>query len=315
MFCVMNIQKRKKTDIGGIQKEATRTAAEYNNRVMPGMDIFNVNLIQSNNWMQDIQQEIDKAGAHTRSNSVVALDTIYTASPDFFKGRNNAENDMFFEDCLKFHQERFGHVVSAVIHYDETTPHMHVISVPLTKDNRLSARDVIGNRAKMSQMQTAFYEQVGRDYGLERGIHMDGQEKKEHISAQEHELREIRQKTEREREALGAIQHSEQTARERAKEARQTAAELQKQVETIQEERQMQHKSLLQLTEAKHRAQKEVKRLNYTIKDKQAEFEAITADIDQATKNLEEVKDYLTQAQQNRLWEIEKQWDRNDFSR
>lgn len=29
MFCVMNIQKRKKTDIGGIQKEATRTAAEY----------------------------------------------------------------------------------------------------------------------------------------------------------------------------------------------------------------------------------------------------------------------------------------------
>lgn len=54
MFCVMNIQKRKRTDISGIQKEATRTATEYNNQVKPGMNIFNVNLIQSNNWMQTL---------------------------------------------------------------------------------------------------------------------------------------------------------------------------------------------------------------------------------------------------------------------
>lgn len=47
----------------------------------------------------------------------------------------------------------------------------------------------------MSKTQDAFFEQVGRDYGLERGIHMDGQEKRQHISAQEHELREIKQKS------------------------------------------------------------------------------------------------------------------------
>ena len=51
MFCVMNIQKRKRTDISGIQKEATRTATDYNNQVKPGMDALNVNLIQSNDWM------------------------------------------------------------------------------------------------------------------------------------------------------------------------------------------------------------------------------------------------------------------------
>lgn len=170
MFCVMNIQKRKKTDIGGIQKEATRTAAEYNNQVQPGMDIFNVNLIQSNNWMQDIQAEIDQAGAKTRSNSVVALDAIYTASGDFFKGKSNEENDQFFRDCLEFHQRKFGHVISAVIHYDETTPHLHILSVPLTQDGRLSAREIVGNRANLSRMQTEFFEQVGKEYGLERGI-------------------------------------------------------------------------------------------------------------------------------------------------
>lgn len=312
MFCIMRTEKRKRTDLGGIQRENTRTATEYNNKVSPGMDIFNVTLKESSNWLQDINNEIKAAGAKTRSNSVLALDTIYTASPDFFQGKTNQQNDDFFKDCLQFHQEHFGHIISAVIHYDETTPHLHVISVPLTKDNRLSARDVIGNKAKMSKTQDAFFEQVGRGYGLGRGIHMDGQEKKQHISAQEHELHEIKQQIAREQEKLEAIEHSEETARTRAQEFKQKAAELQKQIEQLQEERNNQHKSLLKLTEAKHKAQKEVKGLNYTIKDKQTEFDAITADIKQASKDLEALSGYLSKAEQEKTWEITDRW-KNDF--
>jgi hypothetical protein len=304
MFCIMRTEKRKRTDIGGIQRENTRTATEYNNKVAPGMDALNVNLIQSNDWMQDIQAEIDRAGAKTRSNSVVALDTIYTASSEFFQGKTNKENDAFFRDCLRFHEERFGHIVSAVIHYDETTPHLHVISVPLTPDNRLSARDVIGNKAKMSKAQDEFFEQVGKGYGLERGIHMDGQEKKKHISAQEHELREIRQKIARGQEELEAIEHSKETARTRAQTARQTATELQKEVEQLQEERSRQHNSLKMLSASKTDRQKELRGINNAIRQKQREFEAMKGD-------LEEVKGYLTEAQQNRLAEIDREW--NDF--
>lgn len=306
MFCVMNIQKRKRNDISGIQKEATRTATEYNNRVQPGMDIFNVNLIQSNNWMQDIQAEIDRAGAKTRSNSVVALDAIYTASGDFFKDKSNEENDQFFRDCLEFHQRKFGHVISAVIHYDETTPHLHVLSVPLTTDNRLSARDVIGNRANLSRMQTEFFEQVGRGYGLERGVQMDGQEKKEHISAQEHELREIKQEIAKGQEELEAIEHSKETARTRAQTARQTATELQKEVEQLQEERSRQHNSLKMLSASKTDRQKELRGINNAIRQKQRELEAIRKDV-------EEVKGFLSEAQQNRLAEIDREWNENDF--
>lgn len=309
MFCIMRTEKRKRTDLGGIQKENTRTATEYNNKVSPGMDIFNVTLKESSNWLQDIDNEIKAAGARTRSNSVLALDTIYTASPDFFTGKNNTENDRFFRDCLKFHESHFGHIISAVVHYDETTPHLHVISVPLTKDGRLSARDVIGNKAKMSKTQDQFFEQVGRSYGLERGIHMDGQEKKEHISAQEHQLREIKRQITKGQEELEAIEHGEESARIRAQEFKQKAAELQKQIEQLQEERSKQYKSLLKLTEAKYKAQKEVKRLNYTIKDKQTEFDAITADIKQASENLEEISGYLSKAEQNRAQEIANRWD------
>lgn len=314
MFCIMRTEKRKRTDLGGIQRENTRTATEYNNKVAPGMDIFNVVLKESDNWLQDINNEIKTAGAKARSNSVMALDTIYTASPEFFQERTNAENDKFFQDCLKFHNEHFGHIISAVIHYDETTPHLHIISVPLTKDGRLSARDVIGNKAKMSKTQDQFFEQVGRGYGLERGIHMDGQEKKEHISAQEHELREIRRQIARGQEELGAIEHSKKSARTRAQEYRQTAAELQKEVEQLQEERQAQHKSLLLLTEARHKAQKEVKGLNYTLQEEKAEFEAIKGNMNQITKDLQELQGYLTEAQQNRAWELSERWN-GDFTR
>lgn len=316
MYCVMNIQKRKRQDITGIEREATRTATDYNNAVEPGMDIYNVNLIQSQNWKQDIQREIEKAGAKIRANSVIALDTVYTASPQFFEGKTAEENNRYFQDCLRFHQEQFGHVVSAVIHYDETTPHMHILSVPLTRDGRLSAREIVGNRTHMAHMQTEFFEQVGRVYGLERGIHMDGQEKKQHISAQEHELREIKQEIAREKEHLEAIEHSEETARTRAQEYRRTAAKLQKEVEQLQEERQAQHKSLLQLTEAANNKQKEVKHLNYTLQEKRDEFETITADIKQASRNLEEISGYLSRAEQNRAQEIANKWDdwENDFT-
>ena len=193
MFYVMRIEKRKRQDISGIQRENNRTAAEYNNRVNREQSELNLPLIQSDNWTQDIRAEIERAGARTRSNSVIALDTLYTASPTFFEGKTQKQTDDFFRDCLQFHQRQFGHIISAVIHYDETTPHLHVVSVPLTADGRLSAREIVGNKQNLSRLQDEFFEQVGKGYGLERGTRSDGQEKRKHISAQEKRMQELEQ--------------------------------------------------------------------------------------------------------------------------
>lgn len=299
MFCIMRTEKRKRTDLGGIQKENTRTATEYNNQVEPGMDILNVSLVQSDNWMQDIQQEIDRAGARTRSNSVVALDTIYTASPQFFQGKTNAENDKFFEDCLRFHQRKFGHVISAVIHYDETTAHMHVISVPLTKDGRLSARDVIGNRTQMRRTQTEFYEQVGRGYGLERGVQQDGPEKAQHITAQEHRLREVQQETQRGLDRLGAVSHREQTERERARRLRRQADEQQAEnrqlkatASQIRDDMERQQRIAGQLADMNQKARKE--------------FAQTKKQIEQMKEQASQVREFLTIAEQRQLDELYK---------
>lgn len=207
MYCIMRMEKRKKQDVAGLQREATRTALEYNNRVVPGMEIYNQTLQHSNDWLADIQQEIDAAGAKVRSNSVMALDTIYTASKEFFQLHDSQTIDEFFRDCLDYHRQRYGHVVSAIVHYDEDTPHMHVLSVPLTRDGRLSAREIVGGRAQMAHAQDEFFTVVGQQYGLQRGVHMDGPEKKRHISAQQHRLQELQAQVQHEEKQLQQLQH------------------------------------------------------------------------------------------------------------
>lgn len=84
-------------------------------------------------------------------------------------------------------------------------------------------------------------------------------------------------------------------------------ARQQAEISRLKEEQHKTHESLLKLAEARSERAKELKGMNNALRAKKAEFEAITADI-------EEVKDFLSEAQQNRLQEMEKDWDDYDFS-
>ncbi len=61
-------------------------------------------------------------------------------------------------------------IVSAVVHMDEKTPHLHLIIVPLTQDNRLCAKEILGNRANLTKWQDDFHAYMVEKYpDLERG--------------------------------------------------------------------------------------------------------------------------------------------------
>lgn len=83
-------------------------------------------------------------------------------------------------------------------------------------------------------------------------------------------------------------------------------AKLQKEVEQLQAERVEQHNSLKMLSASKINRQKELRGISSAIKQKRAELEAIKGD-------LEEVKEFLEVGQQNRLAEIDREW--NDAER
>lgn len=105
-----------------------------------------------------------------RKNAVMAVECLATASPEFFKDKTKEEQQAFFNDSLKFIQDRFGadNVISAVVHNDESTPHLQALVIPKV-NGKLNARSLIGgSKHELSKLQTDYHKRV-EHHGLERG--------------------------------------------------------------------------------------------------------------------------------------------------
>ena len=86
--------------------------------------------------------------------------------------KKKAEVRAHFNEALDFMQKHQSKdtIISAVVHMDEKTPHMHLCFVPLTEDGRLSAKEIVGNKKKLTQWQDRFWEHMVKKYpDLERG--------------------------------------------------------------------------------------------------------------------------------------------------
>lgn len=110
-----------------------------------------------------------------RRDAVICIEYLIAASPEAFARHGGHLDDMgsgYFSDALSWLRKRHGsaNVVCGAVHLDETTPHMAVYVVPLTKDGRLSARDFLGGPKIMRDLQDSFYSECGMKHGLTRGI-------------------------------------------------------------------------------------------------------------------------------------------------
>lgn len=122
-------------------------------------------------YEQEIKHRIQTAGCRVRKDSVKFVDTLVTVSPEFAKA-HEAEMPEYFRRAFDFLKERVGeeNIISAVVHMDEKTPHMHLCFVPLTKDKRLSAKEILGNKKSMIHWQDDFYACMAERWPeLERG--------------------------------------------------------------------------------------------------------------------------------------------------
>ena len=120
---------------------------------------------------QEIRQRLRMAGCRVRKDSVKFVDTLVTVSPEFAEA-HTAEMPEYFARAFDFLKERVGeeNIFTAVVHMDEKTPHLHLCFVPLTKDGRLSAKEILGNKKRMIQWQDDFYACMSERWPeLERG--------------------------------------------------------------------------------------------------------------------------------------------------
>ena len=174
-YAIMRFAKYKGPEIGNIEAHNERTKEKYasNPDVDTSRSKYNFHLVKPpGKYRAESERQIAAAGCRTRKDSIRMIETLFTASPEFFKGKKRAEIRVFFEEALHFleqHQSKET-IISAVVHMDEKTPHLHLTFVPLTKDNRLCAKEIIGNRANLTKWQDDFHAYMVEKYpDLERG--------------------------------------------------------------------------------------------------------------------------------------------------
>ena len=174
-YAILRFAKYKGPEIGRIESHNERTKEKYasNPDIDTSRSHLNFHLVSpERKYRAEAEKQIAEAGCRTRSDSVRVVEVLVTASPEFFKGKKKAEIKAYFQEALDFIQQHQNPrtIISAVVHMDEKTPHMHLCFVPLTEDNRLSAKEIVGNKKKLTWWQDGFWKHmVGKYPDLERG--------------------------------------------------------------------------------------------------------------------------------------------------
>ena len=174
-YAILRFAKYKGPEIGHIESHNERTKKKYasNPDIDTSRSHLNFHLVSpERKYRAEAEKQIAEAGCRTRSDSVRVVEVLVTASPEFFKGKKKAEVRAYFNEALDFMQKHQSKdtIISAVVHMDEKTPHMHLCFVPLTEDKRLSAKEIVGNKKKLTWWQDEFWKHmVGKYPDLERG--------------------------------------------------------------------------------------------------------------------------------------------------
>ena len=172
---ILRFAKYKGSAIAQIEAHNERAKEQYasNPDIDTSRSALNYHLITpAQKYRLEANEQISASGCRTRKDSVRLVEALITGSPEFFKGKTDREIRTYFEHSLNFlkQHQRPDTIVSAVVHLDEKTPHMHVTFVPLTQDGRLSAKEIVGNRKQLVAWQDTYWEHMVSKYpDLERG--------------------------------------------------------------------------------------------------------------------------------------------------
>lgn len=246
-FLVLHMDKFKKESVRGIQSHNERERESHSN---PDIDYersaANYELCDhaSENYAEAIQNRIDdlllvKA---VRKDAVHMCGLIVSSDSAFFEKLPPEETRRFFEESAAFLADFVGpeNVISAKVHMDEKTPHMHFLHVPVTEDGRLNANKIY-TRESLKKLQTELpvYLQ-SRGFDLQRGIEQEPGAKKKHLNT-----REFKQQ----QEALHSLEKEAQAVSAELEQRQREQAAAQERLQSIERQAQEAEKTLAEQPE------------------------------------------------------------------
>ena len=194
-YAVLHLEKAKGAD-SGMSAHIERTIQPKN--ADPTRTHLNRELIQFPDGIRNrtaaIQHRLDTAGLRRKigKNQVQAIRIVLTGThADMERIEQTGRLDEWCQDKLDWLRKTYGadNVVSAVLHMDEETPHIHATIVPIVQTERKKQKkeqtvkkkyrtkapaprlcaDEVMSRANLIRYQDTYAEQMAA-YGLQRGI-------------------------------------------------------------------------------------------------------------------------------------------------
>ena len=173
-YIVCNMKKLKRQSVGNVERENERdeTYEAKNPNIDSARTKNNYHIVAApKSYLDFINARIASLclKRKVRSDAIYMNTFVLSSGHEFFEGMPTEKQEEFFEDFVKFFANKYGaeNIISAVVHMDETTPHLHLNLVPIT-GGKLCSKDLFSPK-KLSLLQTELAEVVGKKWGLKRG--------------------------------------------------------------------------------------------------------------------------------------------------
>ena len=196
-YAIIRNANYKKENLAGLYKHNERKNTNYSNKdIDKNRAIKNYSIKQCNttytNALKILQEENDLKGRIIKTTNVVC-ELIVTSDKEFFNKIGEEETKRYFQTAYNFVANYKGlgekYILSAKVHMDESTPHMHLVFVPVvhTKDKKGNAIEKIAcseywkGKDSYRRLQDNFYKYIiDNGFDLERGQ----SRKVEHLSTE-----------------------------------------------------------------------------------------------------------------------------------
>ena len=201
-YAIIRNTKYKRENLKGIYRHNERRNKNYSNGNIDKEKSYLNYSIKSPQYSYEKEFDIIRKKYNLKGQiktvSNIACEYIITSDKEFFETIGEEETKRYFETAYKFVSEykNLGeqYILSAKVHMDEQSPHMHLIFLPVvhTKDkkgndiDKLACSEFWKAKDSYRQLQNAFYDyMVSNGFELERGLPKE-ETKREHIDLKEY---------------------------------------------------------------------------------------------------------------------------------
>lgn len=161
-YAVATMKKMKIDNLSGIFRHDFRETDNHKNQdIDPSKSNQNIELVADHKLrkrdVMDFIQRHRVGSRKVRRDAVVLDEWIVGSDHGYFAEKSPEEVRKYFSDAIGYFAQKFGreNILYGNVHLDESTPHMHMGIVPITKDHKLSSKRVF-NRNTLREIQTEF---------------------------------------------------------------------------------------------------------------------------------------------------------------